>query len=288
MARQPRQRRQRRFDTLDHLDRADPAEVARARGREQVQADVGRRGAVRDHVARRRPAGCRAAGGCPRRRRTRSNRRQVSRATSWRQRAIVARERGAALRRPRAADPPRPQRRQRPDRRRAASPAIGYDVPVASSASHSTRPRPAHASACGRGRAGRVVAAACGRGRGASIRAGGGVLTEQALERAQRSRRSTSARAGSSCASSQAALASARPQIGERLAVEVDARDVVAARRQAGERAHAAARAENANATSSERAHGDDAAAGEREREQRRATPARPASGAGCRSSSSG
>ena len=42
-------RGERRLEALDHLDRADPAEVARGHRREQVQADVGRRRAVRDH-----------------------------------------------------------------------------------------------------------------------------------------------------------------------------------------------------------------------------------------------
>ena len=41
-------RRERRLETLDHLHRADPAEVACGHGRQEVQADVGRRRAVRD------------------------------------------------------------------------------------------------------------------------------------------------------------------------------------------------------------------------------------------------
>ena len=49
---------------------ADPAEFAGAADGQQVQPDVGRRGAVRQRGRRAPAAGCRAAGGCPRGRRS--------------------------------------------------------------------------------------------------------------------------------------------------------------------------------------------------------------------------
>ena len=103
---------------------------------------------------------------------TRSNRRQVSRPTSCSERAIVDRERAAALDRPRPADPPRPQRRQSPRRCRAALPTPDTTSRAAISASHRSRPRPGRPSACGRGRAGRSSPRPRPRPR-SSIRAGG-------------------------------------------------------------------------------------------------------------------
>ena len=101
--------RERRLEPGDQFVGADPAELARARGRQQVQPDVGRRGAVRDQrfwrelqvVGRQEVV--------------------VGADTSLEQAPGVAcrvfevglvgrRQRGVALRRPRAADPPGPQR----------------------------------------------------------------------------------------------------------------------------------------------------------------------------------
>ncbi len=48
-ARQLAHGRQRRLQSRDRIDRPGPTEVARARGRQQIEADIGRRGPVRQH-----------------------------------------------------------------------------------------------------------------------------------------------------------------------------------------------------------------------------------------------
>ena len=50
---EPLDRRQRGLDARQRVAQAQPAEIARARDREQIQRDVGRRGAVRGHRVRR-------------------------------------------------------------------------------------------------------------------------------------------------------------------------------------------------------------------------------------------
>jgi hypothetical protein len=46
---EPLHRAERRFQALDQLQRTDPAEVPRADGRQQVEAEIGRRSPARDH-----------------------------------------------------------------------------------------------------------------------------------------------------------------------------------------------------------------------------------------------
>ena len=118
--------------------RADPAEALRARGGQQVQADVGRRGAVRDHVARH---DLQVVG------------RQVvvlGADDALEQAPGVARDvvevgrgrRARARRRAAPAAAGSPTRSSSgdsgPDARRAASPTRGRTCPAAISASHST------------------------------------------------------------------------------------------------------------------------------------------------------
>ena len=94
--------------------RADPAEALRARGGEQVEADVGGRGPVRDHVARHdlQVVGRQVVvlGADDALEQAPGVARDVVE-----QGAVVGRERAAALDRSRPAHPPRPQRRHRPD-----------------------------------------------------------------------------------------------------------------------------------------------------------------------------
>ena len=114
VARQGSDGRQGRLDALRGLDAADPAEAVRACRDEQVEADVGGRGAVRDHVARRglqvvgrqvvvagHHAALEQAPGV-----ARHARQEI---------AVGLRQRVLRARRARPAHPPRPDRRERPD-----------------------------------------------------------------------------------------------------------------------------------------------------------------------------
>ncbi len=234
MARQRRQGRERRLDALDHLDAADPAEALRARGGEEVEADVGGRGAVRDHVARHdlQVVGRQVVvlGADDALEQAPGVARDVVE-----QGAIVGRERAAALVRPRPAHPPGRQRRHRPDqaqqRRRHG---------VGRARRH--QPEPQHG---GRRRRAPVLANENVQvGRRRRLGSGCGAPLEQvapadelAIERAddgvgRHQRELEQLRQQPGGARQRTA------EVGEGLAIEMEAGDVVAARRQAGERAH--------------------------------------------------
>ena len=263
MARQRRQGRERRFDALDRLDRADPAEALRAGGGEEVETDVGRRGAVRDHVARHdlqvvgrqmvvvgaddaleQPPGVAA--------------------DVVEQGAIVGRERVAALARPRPAHPPGPQRRHRPDqaeqrRRRRMRRARRHQR------------QPQHGRGDGRAPVLADEDRELGRRRGLGRRRRRpfeqvASADELAVER-------THDRVGRhQCQLEQlgeqpGGAGECAAEVGERLAIEVEPGDVVAARRQAGERAHQRA-AGKGEGDEQERRPGRNTAGREGEREQ--------------------
>ena len=258
------QRLQRRRQSLGHLERADEAELACARHRQQVQADVGRRGAVRHlrlrhelHVVGRQVGvfGADVA--------------LVEAPGVARQFGDVGPVGGAEARAPHAragaADPPRPQRRGRPQgQQRGRGPRVHRRALP-------RRPcqRPAQQRRCGRhapvhAHEARQVAARRG------LRGGCGGPLQRMAVRHELAPQGTPDRV----AIHQRQLQQLRQvpqrdrgraqQLGHRLAVEALQRDVVAARRQAG---HGADHRPGAERREDERECADDRQADPRQRQ---------------------